>query len=372
MVQKLFEQNIILYAMAGLCGLGFILRFMLDLVYKRLVKASDNMGATKNKSVKHLKMKFETCYKLKIGVNNVDTFVDKNVFRYRFCGIMLSTWENFCGQVLLLNLLIVPISAAFGFYFKCGQQLILLTSAVGISTSALLILVDKSINLSSKKRALKLNMVDYLENFCKVRLEQEAFHPEQLDQYRKEYFEQLVENKKAAISSSKKVDSQGDELNRRREARRRKEEEKRVVELKRLEEQKKLEEARVEEERRRQEEKKQAAAKRREEERMRIEEDMKAQEARRAEAKKKINQSRQPVENKQQTEQEKVKVLHSIEEELTQMEENQDMEMLMQGLEEIAAEKDRQQVKPSTKTKGRTTNPQEDQLIEDILKEFFA
>ena len=34
-----------------------------------------------------MKMKFETCYKLKIGVNNVDIFVDKNILRYRFLWI---------------------------------------------------------------------------------------------------------------------------------------------------------------------------------------------------------------------------------------------------------------------------------------------
>ena len=111
MIQYLYVNDIIIYTYVGLCGLGLLIRLIVNLVYKHLVKESDNLGETKNKMLKHIKMKFETCFRLKIGVHNVDTFVDKNVLKYRFCGLLLSTWDNFCGQVLFLNLLIVPVLA---------------------------------------------------------------------------------------------------------------------------------------------------------------------------------------------------------------------------------------------------------------------
>jgi hypothetical protein len=86
-MQYLYEQNVFIYSFIGLCGIGLAIRLIIDLVYNKLVKESDNPGASNNKQLKHMKMKFETCYKLKIGVNNVDTFVDKNVLRHRFGGI---------------------------------------------------------------------------------------------------------------------------------------------------------------------------------------------------------------------------------------------------------------------------------------------
>jgi hypothetical protein len=383
-----------------------------------LVKESDNLGETKNKMVKHLKLKFETCYKLKIGVNNVDTFVDKNVLRYRFCGVLLSTWENFCGQVLFLTLLLVPICAVFGTFFQCAQDQILLAGSVGILASAILILVDKSINLGAKKRMLRLNLLDYLENFCKVRLEQEAFHPELLEEYRREYAQVIDMSKQISVAAAQVKEDPKDELNRRREARKKKEEERKLQAKQREEEQRKIEEARKEEERRKLEERRQLAARRREEELLKMEEEREALEARRAEAKKKAAEKQKLNERKQQHSEEKEKILHSLEEELKTSEARADMNMLMQGLDEIAAEKEhfqlekehtqvekehiqtekeqvrlekaerdlmdkepllrdrtgkeKQQKVSSSKPKNQNMTPQEEKLIEDVLKEFFA
>lgn len=380
MVQYLMEENIIIYIFAGLGALGFITRLILDVVYNRLVRESDSMGATKNKQLKHMKLKFETCYKLKIGVNNVDTFVDKNVYKHRFCGILLSTWENFGGQVLFLSLLLVPVSAVFGVAFDGKQDKILLTGAVGILTSAILILVDKSINLSNKKAMIKLNLEDYFDNFCKVRLEQEAFHPEELEQYRKEYF-QAIEAKKQISAASAPVKAEPKaELDRRREARQKKEEEKRLQALKRAEEQKRLEEIRKEEEKRRMEERKQLAAKRQEEELRKLEEERAALEARKAEAKRKAEERQLANQRKHRKGEEKEPVLHSREEEILPVIEEVDKDpvIMIQGVEEMMDEKEShgkdkpQQKAAEMKKKGRSISVQEEKLVEDILKEFFA
>jgi len=376
MIQELFVRNIFINVLAGLCGLGFVIRIALDLIYKRLVKASDNMGATNNKSMKHTKLKFETCYKLKIGVNNVDTFVDKNLFRYRFCGILLSTWENLSGQVMILSIMIVPVCLSLGLAFECGNHVILLTCAVGILTSSFLVVVDKSINLNDKKLMIKLNMLDYLENFCKVRLEKETFHPELLEQYRREFFEPLQTNRSFVnVAAVEK-----DELNRRREARKKKEEEKRVLELKKVEEQRKLEGVRLEEEKKRIEEKKKLAAKRREEEQVRIEEEKEALEARQLEVKRKADEKREALANKRHEGAEKGKLLHNIEEQLVIVEDNHDMDMLLESLAEMAAEQEdkkvnivpKQQASVNNKAKISSASSKEDKLIEDVLKEFFA
>ncbi len=391
MVKFLYEENIIMYVFAGLCGLGLLVRLIVNLVYRHLVKASENPAETKNKLMKLMKMRFEACYKAKIGVNNVDTFVDKSVLKYRFCGVLLSTWDNFSGQVLFLNLLIVPISAVFGVAYDCGQQLVLLTGAVGILSSAILILVDKSINLPAKKRILRLNLLDYLENFCKVRLEQEVFHPELYEQIRKE-FEQVAEAKRQVVSSKEEAkDEAKDELNRRKEARKRKEEEKKLAAQRREEEQRKLEEARKEEEKRRLEEKRQIAAKRREEELRRIEEERLALEARRAELKKQALEKQHNL--KKDSAIEKELILHSLEEELKPSQNRTDMNKVMQGMDEIAASNEKikkekvelmeeekkaatqdiiKNSKPRSKARNNTADVQEEKLIEDVLKEFFA
>ena len=219
MIQFIYNKNIIIYTFAVLCGLGIIVRFILDLVHIYLVRESDNLGLTKNKLLKHMKMRFETCYRLNIGVNNVDTFVDKSLTKYKFCGILLSTWENFSGQVLLLSFLIIPISAIFGVVFEIERERILYTGAVGVLTGAALILADKMTNLSVKKQRIRLNLLDYLENFCKVRLEHEVSQPEKLEQFRKEYLS-AIEAKVVWKNQSRRIRKQ----KRRKEIRKQKEE----------------------------------------------------------------------------------------------------------------------------------------------------
>ncbi len=199
MVQELFDKNIFSYIMLALCACGILLKLILNMIYSRLIKASDNMAKSKNKLTQMMKKKFETCYKLKIGVNNVDIFVDKYVFRHRFCGILLSTWENIGGQILMLCLLIGSISTILGLIYECGKQQILTTFSVGILTSGLLIFLEGLINLSGRKELIRLNMKDYLENILKVRLEQEQVQPELIEQYKKEY---LREEAAQALSSS--------------------------------------------------------------------------------------------------------------------------------------------------------------------------
>lgn len=369
MIQELYDEYIIIYVFAGLCGLGVLLRLLLNLIYKHLVKESENIGATKNKSLKHIKLKFETCYKLKIGVNNVDTFVDKNVYKYRFCGILLSTWENLGGQVIALSLLLIPITTVFGYIFECGQEQVILTGSVGLLAAAILLFVDKSVNLTSKKDFLRVNLLDYLDNFCKVRLEQETFQPEVLEQYRRAFFEPEEAEKQISATAFMKKDPHREELERRKEARRKKDEEKQALVLKKQEELRRLEEARLEEERRKAEERKQLAAKRREEERIRMEEEQEALEARRLEAKKKADEKREFNEKKNQ-QMEKEIILHNLEEELRTVENDNDMDLLLQGIAEIAADKDRIQRNAGNRSKNKVS--EEDKVLEDILKEFFA
>ena len=342
MVQYLYDNNIIIYTFTVLCGAGLLLRFIVNLVYKNLVKESDQLGETKNKMLRHMKMKFSTCYKLRIGVNNVDTFVDKNVLKYRFCGVLLSTWDNLCGQILYLMLLIVPIISVFGVAAGCGQEQVIMTGAVGILTSAVLIFVDKSINLLGKKKLLRLNLLDYLENFCKVRLEQEAVNPELVEQYRREYFQAVEGNKKAETAATTELvkEEPKDELNRRRQARLKKEEEKKLEAIRRSEEQRKADETRREEEKRKLEERRQQAARRREEERQKLEEEREALEARRDELKRKAEEKQQANVQKQKKTEEKQQILQSIEKDLKPTQRRIDVDTLIKGVEEIAAEKE--------------------------------
>lgn len=195
MIQEVFNNSILIYVMTGLCCLGIVVKLIIHIIYKNLIIASDNMANSNNKLMKLVKMKFEACYKLKIGVNNVDIFVDKYIYKYKFCGILLYTWENISGQVLILCLLTGAVGAGLGVFYEFGETEILSTFFIGLFTSALLIVFESFLNLPAKRNVIRINMKDYLENMFKVRLEQEYFYPEKLESYRNEYFNSSKELK---------------------------------------------------------------------------------------------------------------------------------------------------------------------------------
>ena len=203
MIKECFEKNYINYALIALAAYGVLVKGIVAIVYARLIRASENMGASDNKLMKLLRMKFETCYKLKIGVKNVDSFVDKYIYKYKFMGILLYTWEGLGGQVLITSMLAGAIAEVIAVVSGCGQVVMLSTLLVSISASSLLVITESMSNLSVKKRVLRVNIVDYLDNFLKARLENEYLHPEELEEYRKAYFTEKSRGEKAKKSGAK-------------------------------------------------------------------------------------------------------------------------------------------------------------------------
>jgi hypothetical protein len=186
-IRILFDNHVFIYILLALAGCGILMKLVVQVLYFRLLRASEAMSTSNNKLAKNMKKKFEAYYKLKLGVNNVDIFVDKHFFHYKFCGIYLSTWETLCGQVLILSLLVGAISTILGLIYECGKNQILSTFTVGISCCGLLIFLEGLINSAGKKEMIRINMKDYLENVLKVRLVQEENQPELMEQYKKAY-----------------------------------------------------------------------------------------------------------------------------------------------------------------------------------------
>ncbi len=201
MIQEWFDKRIFLYIILGICSLGFLIKFILSMKYRMLIRASKKMGTSKNRLMRVLRLKFETCYKLKIGVNNVDTFVDKYVYRYRFCGLLLYTWETISGELIILSVLSGSVFSILGLLEECGINDILSTLIAGVLGALVLISYDHFINLNTKRKVLKVNIRDYLENFLKSRLENGEFSSDLLEQYKKEYLE--LPNKKNKHSADK-------------------------------------------------------------------------------------------------------------------------------------------------------------------------
>lgn len=196
MITYLYQKNILIYAMIGIGVVGLLADLICSVVYQRLMKASLEMGTSENKLLKLMRLRFETCYQLKLGVNNVDSFVDRYVNRHKFCGILLCTWERICGQMIALCMTIAIVGSFAAYYFQCGQQSFLYTLGMGIIIVTMLIAAQIIFDISKKKQFLYINIKEYLENYLKAKLENELLTPEEMEAYRNAYFEEDREAKK--------------------------------------------------------------------------------------------------------------------------------------------------------------------------------
>lgn len=197
MLESLFYKNIIIYILFGVFALSMLLKFVLAIGYSRMIRASNKMGRNKNKFLRKLKLKFEKCYQLKIVVNNVDAFVDKSINNHKVLGILLITWEKFSGQIWFFSGILGLSATLLGVILEVDKMWILGVFVVGFLTSGLLMFFEGLLNGKEKKNIIRLNLIDYFENYLKNRLEQEEKGPELIEKYKNEYFSNFViENKK--------------------------------------------------------------------------------------------------------------------------------------------------------------------------------
>ena len=173
MIEKVLNGNVLLYILIGVFSFGMLLKLILFVGYSRMIRASNNMGRTNNKFINKLKLKFETLYKLRIKVNNVDAFVDKSINNHKIGGILLITWEKLSGQVAIICVFIGLTCILYGVYLEVNRMWIVSVLSMSILTGGLLIVLENLLNKHYKKEIIKGNIVDYLENFLINRLENE-------------------------------------------------------------------------------------------------------------------------------------------------------------------------------------------------------
>lgn len=164
------EEWIVSVFMFSFAGLSIFLRVLLGLLYQNMIKETDNMASTKNKLLKQCKLKFSNCYQLNNGVANIPIFVDKFLNRLALGPVSFETMYHLSGQTMLLSV----VSAGVGicrsilhgkmlgeilpFYIVCFAELYFYFS------------ISTVVDIRGRRRVLKVNLVDYLENHLSARI----------------------------------------------------------------------------------------------------------------------------------------------------------------------------------------------------------
>ncbi len=182
--------SVLLYSIMGLGVFCLLLKVVVSCMYVRLIKEAGQMGKSEHRLMKMLLNKFETCYQLKMGVENVEIFVDKYLNSFRIMGVHLSTWEVLGDVAFGVTLLISLLSNLYITIMQYDRKTMMGFLLIGIVVCGVVILEDMILNLRFKKKRLMVELQDYLENMYKPRLENQVFHSEEMEKYHREYFDE--------------------------------------------------------------------------------------------------------------------------------------------------------------------------------------
>ncbi len=174
MLQILFKHPEFMITVLVLLSLSIICQISMGVLCHKLIWETENMSSTGNKSLQQLKLKFSSCCKLHEGMSNISIFVDKYINQLKIYGLSLSTLKHLSGQLVLLSVLIAGIAACKGIVTE--ESIIYIVPYYIISFLGLYcyFAISSLVDISSKAKILRTNLIDYLENHLANRLEQTA------------------------------------------------------------------------------------------------------------------------------------------------------------------------------------------------------
>ncbi len=166
--------SVITYLMAAAGVLGILAKIINQVTLHRLVKSAGNMPKSTHRLIKLVRSKYEHACMIRDSVENIDAFVEKYIYEYRGFLFRIHTWR----QIEILSVWFAGILAALGasvLYFTSGfSESVYQYIAAGIAEVVLLSVVMRLSDEPYKINAVKMYMVDYLENICTFRLKRQG------------------------------------------------------------------------------------------------------------------------------------------------------------------------------------------------------
>lgn len=170
MISVFREQRVVSICMFACLGLSIFLKIFLGALYRHMIKEADNMAITSNKLLKQCKIKFANCYELNNGIHNIPVFVDKFINRLSLGHFSFDLIYHLSGQLMLLSV----VSAGVGICrsIMAGRTLGAVLPFYIVSFLGLYVYFSVSTvaDIKGKRRVLKINLVDYLENHLSSRM----------------------------------------------------------------------------------------------------------------------------------------------------------------------------------------------------------
>ena len=165
------NQSLIMAIAIILMTIGVLYQIAIGVAYQRMIQATDTMLGTDNKLLKQCKERFIQCYKLNGGVSNIPIFVDKYINRIRFMGMSVNFIKHLSGQIMMAGVFVAGFGVCKGIVEGKRFVDLLPFYIVSLFGIYLFLSVSSIVDMPGRRKILKTNLTDYLENHIAERLE---------------------------------------------------------------------------------------------------------------------------------------------------------------------------------------------------------
>lgn len=167
------EKGFVLYIMTAICVVGVIGKLSVNHIYRRLIRQSDNLTTAQDRQLRQLKTKYETAYRMNVGVHNVLAFVEKNVSGYKKGAFCIRKLENITLNCSLFVFVIGLCASLLSFLYEAEVKTVVMQASIGTILAISMILVDNIVDTKTKRESLISSLCNYLTNVLVVRTPQE-------------------------------------------------------------------------------------------------------------------------------------------------------------------------------------------------------
>lgn len=179
-ITKYFDHSFIILLTLILMAIGILYQVAIGVIYQRMIQATDTLSGTENKLLVQCKERFVNSYKLNGGVANISVFVDKFINRIRVCGMSMNFMKHLSGQLMLAGVFVAGFGVCKGIIEGRGFIEVLPFYIISLLGIYLYLSIMSIVDMPNRRKMLKTNITDYLENTVAQRLEHGIMEKEKL------------------------------------------------------------------------------------------------------------------------------------------------------------------------------------------------
>lgn len=151
-------------------AIGIVSQILLGATYANMLAVTQEIGRTRKRWLLTLKKKYQNYGKLGVQVQDIDSFVGRQLEKQKILIFKLGTWETIVQQMMNLCMMIGLYGALYSIFVGRDMQIVYTTLFAGLLLAGGLNFFRTIFQISKKRENISYNIKDYFENILKNHL----------------------------------------------------------------------------------------------------------------------------------------------------------------------------------------------------------